>query len=613
MPDRAQLRSGLSKCLLPAAVLALAGLAALLIGLQPGRSANPADSEPTTGAKQAAWPMLGCTPQRNMINILDKNIPADWTVEKRDQAGKIVQKGANIKWVAALGSRAYGGPVISGGKIFVGTNNHAPRNPNITGDKGVIMCFRESDGQFLWQIIHDKLPSGQVNDWPTEGIASHPVIDAISPPPLPDPKKVAEAGRWIKDLDSDHFVIRQKANDELEKLGGAASPALRERLKNKPTLDVRTRVENLLHRLDPLDQLDPGDWPRTVIYYVSNRCEIVCASTTDGKIIWQLDMMKGLSVFPHNLAACSPLIAGDTLFVVTGNGVDEGHVDIPSPEAPSFVAVDKNTGKLKWKDSSPGKNIMHSQWSNPAYGVINGKPQVVFPGGDGWLYSFEPETGKLIWKFDANPKDAKYELGGRGTKSDFIATPVIVDNKVIIGTGQDPEHYEGLGHLWCIDMTKAGDVSPELVIDAKAKPPKTKKNPNSAVVWHYGGPTTEEDAEKFQRDYYFGRTLSTVAVHGGLVYAAELAGYLHCLDAKTGKPHWVYDLKAAVWGHPSWIDGKVYIATEEGDVWIFRHGAICDVVRKVEIGESIRTTTPIAVNGVLYVMTESHLYAIAGK
>src|SRR5262249_9175073 len=159
------------------------------------------------------------------------------------------------------------------------------------------------------------------------------------------------------------------------------------------------------------------------------------------------------------------------------------------------------------------------QWSNPAYGVVNGKPQVVFPGGDGWIYSFDPESGKLIWKFDCNPKDAKYELGGKGTRSDFIATPVIYKNQVYIGTGQDPEHEDGVGHLWCIDMTKEGDVSPTLVTDAKVWPPKTKPNPNSAMVWHYGGPA---DPKKTGRNYYFGRTMSTCAIHDDLVYAGEL-------------------------------------------------------------------------------------------
>src|SRR5262249_46858058 len=152
-----------------------------------------------------------------------------------------------------------------------------------------------------------------------------------------------------------------------------------------------------------------------------------------------------------------------------------------------------------------------------------------------WLRAFEPQTGKLIWEFDCNPKNSKYELGGKGTRSDFIATPVVHDEKVYIGLGQDPEHLEGVGHFWCIDMTKTGDVSPELVTDAKPAPPKTKPNPNSAAVWHYGGPAKGENAN---RDYVFGRTMSTCSVHDGLVYIAELAGYVHCLDVKTGQPKW---------------------------------------------------------------------------
>lgn len=506
---------------------------------------------PAKSAAQAAPPVEGCpmfggTLARNMVNTTDKSIPGDFAIEKKDRAGKITEKAKHIKWVADLGSRAYGGPVIAGGQVYVGTNNHAPRDPKITGDKGVVMCFAEKDGKFLWQIVRDKLPSGQVHDWPSEGICSTPAVD--------------------------------------------------------------------------------GDR----VYFVTNRCEVMCANTKDGKILWNVEMMKDFNVFPHNMSACSPLVAGNLVFAVTANGVDEGHINIPSPEAPSFIALDKMTGKLKWKSAAPGKHIMHGQWSNPTYGVINGKPQVIFPGGDGWLYAYEPETGKEIWRFDANPKDAKYELGGRGAKSDFIATPVIVDNKLVIGTGQDPEHYEGVGHLWCIDLTKAGDISPEVVEDAKADPPKAKKNPNSAVVWHYGGPTTPEDREKLQRDYYFGRTMSTVSVHDGLVYAGELAGYVHCLDFKTGKPYWVFDLKAAIWGSTYWVDNKVFIATEEGDVWVFDHskdkytlvkvkdqdGKEKEVhknqPKKIEIGQPVRST-PVVANGVLYVMSESHLYAISGK
>jgi outer membrane protein assembly factor BamB len=517
-----------------------------------GGRAAPADA-----AKGESWNMFGGTLERNMVNTFEKNVPIEWNVETKQ----------NIKWSAELGSRAYGGPVVHGGKVFVGTNNEGPRNPKIKGDKGIVMCFNENDGKFLWQAVHDKLPSGMVNDWPREGICSTPF---------------AEGNR---------------------------------------------------------------------IYYVNNRCELICADTEgflDGKndgvqdekykdpidadIIWRLDMMKELDVFPHNLATSSPLIAGDLIFIMTSNGVDEGHINVPSPKAPSFIAVNKKTGKVIWKDNSPskkladglanaadqdafllklmdrGEKILHGQWSNAAYGVINGKPQVVFPGGDGWVYALEPETGKHIWKFDCNPKTAHYVLGGRGTRNEIIGTPVIHNNKVYVGVGQDPEHGEGMGHLWCIDMTKTGDISPDLVVDENATPLTTTPNKNSGMIWHFGGPTNGAGT----RDFYFGRTMSTCAIHDGLLYVAELGGYLQCLDANTGKQVWEYDLKSAVWGSPAWIDGKIYIGTDDGDIHILQAGREKKLIGIREMKHGVKST-PVAVNGTLYIMTETTLWAIGNK
>lgn len=517
---------------------------------------NAAEKEkPSAGSNSThSWPMFGGAVERNMINLAEKNLPEEWEVRKSETK-------KNLKWVAKLGSKAYGGPTIANGKIYVGTNNDAPRNkrdvdPNrinpatkqhVAADKGILMCFDEASGKFLWQHVNDKLPSGQVHDYPREGVCSTPVVEG--------------------------------------------------------------------NRL----------------WYVSNRCEVVCLDTdglangnqgvqdepykedTDADVIWRYDMMKELNVFPHNLAACSPLLVGDIVYLVTANGVDEGHINIPSPDAPSFIALDKKTGKLVWKSSAPGKNIMHGQWANPTYAEIGGQPQVIFPGGDGWLHAFEPKTGKPLWKFDCNPKKVpKYELGGKGQRSDFIATPVVYEGKIYIGTGQDPEHYEGVGHLYCIDPAgKTGDISPELVTKENDDPTKriTKPNPNSGQVWHYGGIDNNPNAK---RDYFFGRTMSTCAIHDGIVYAAELAGYLHCLDAKTGKVYWETDLKGAIWGSPYLADDKVYIGTEDGDMFIFAHGKEKKQIAKIEMEEPIRST-PVAVNGVLYIMTEANLYAIEKK
>ena len=378
------------------------------------------------------------------------------------------------------------------------------------------------------------------------------------------------------------------------------------------------------------------------IWYVSNRCEVVCATTEglaagnvgpfkaeqyrsniDGDVVWMLDMMKDLGVQPHNLAVCSPLIVGDTLFVLTGNGVDEGHINIPAPNAPSFLAIHKTTGQVLWSSNLPGRKIMHAQWSNPVYAAPAGKPQIIFPGGDGWLYSFHPANGELIWKFDCNPRGAVYRLGGRGTRSEIVATPVVWENKLYIGVGQDPEHKKGVGHLWCIDITKSPknkdkDLSPwsDPKDEAPNKiDPKDRRNKDSGLVWHYGGKNPEEEG----REYLFCRTLSTCAVHDGLCFAADFDGVVYCFDVRTGKKYWEHQMGTDettfdAWSSPYIVDGKVYLGNEDGVMYIFAASKNLKVLKKVQMRGKIRSTA-VACNGVLYVITENpcKLWAIKAK
>ena len=309
--------------------------------------------------------------------------------------------------------------------------------------------------------------------------------------------------------------------------------------------------------------------------------------------VWRFDMMDQLRVSQHNMCSCSVTAVGDILFVNTSNGVDESHINIPSPDAPSFIAMNKNTGEVLWTDNSPGENILHGQWSSPTAGVLGGVPQVIFGGGDGWVYSFRADKGqgrqtRIAVEIRCQPEGIQVDLGGAGTRNNIIATPVIYDGLVYVAVGQDPEHGEGIGHLWCIDPTKRGDVSPTLAVKADDKSTIVPHRRLQAVIPEQGE-TTMPNPEfgrrlgirqfdqngdgqiDFEEEMH--RSCGTVAIKNDLLFISDFSGLFHCLDAKTGKVHWTYDMLAAAWGSPMIVDGHVYIGDEDGDICVFNLSA----------------------------------------
>ncbi len=321
------------------------------------------------------------------------------------------------------------------------------------------------------------------------------------------------------------------------------------------------------------------------VYYVSNRCELVCADVEgandgkgNGKILWKLDMIKDLGVFPHNMAASSPTVDGNLVYVITGNGVDESHIVIPAPDAPSFIAVNKMTGEVVWDKVGPGDKILHGQWSSPTIGVIGGVKQVVFAGGDGRLYAYEAESGKgnELWNFQCNPEGTVYKLGGLGTRNELLATPVIYKDRVYIAMGQDPEHGPGRGHMYAVDATKRGDIS------------------KTGAVWH-----NDE----------VNRGLATVSIYDNILYHCDLSGNFRAIDPETGKVLWKHDMGSAVWASPYYVDGKILMGDEDGHVVIFAPGKEKKILNTMDMGGSVYTT-PVAANGVLYISTREKIYAI---
>lgn len=361
------------------------------------------------------------------------------------------------------------------------------------------------------------------------------------------------------------------------------------------------------------------------LWFTSNLGEVVCLDIAplhkgqgQPRIVWKLDMVNELGVrvrpvSPMNIAVLTCSIGASwqgRLYVTTGNGVAEEEKAVPAPRAPSLICLDKNTGKVLWSDSSPGKNILRSQRSSPLVAEVNGRAQILAAQGDGWLRSFDARSGELLWKFDLNPKGAKPFLpGGRGERCFPIATPVLYDNKVYIAIGRDPDDGYGVGHMWCIEITKTPknkdkDLSP---INDNFDP-KAEVNKDSALIWHRGGPVVPAP-KKGESEFFFGRTMSTVAIHEGLVLAAEISGYVQCLDARTGQHYWTYDAQANICSSPLIADGKVYIGSDDGIVHVLALSHQRKLLARNDMEESVNAPAVFA-NGVLYVVADWKLYAI---
>ena len=511
------------------------------------------------------WTQLGGSPSRNGV-AKTTGLPIEWNlgaIDRETWDWKGGPQAKNVLWVAKLGTQSYGSPVVTDKYVFCGTNNgnaYIKRFPK-EHDLGCLLCFSRKDGQFLWQYAAPVLPDSNQN-WPEQGLCSTPLVEG-------DRLWIVSNRGCVVCLDVEGF--RDNEND-----GPVAN-------------ESSTQIN-------------------------------------DADVVWEYDMINQLGITPRYMTSSSVTSAGDLLFVLTSHGTnDKGQVI--RPEAPSFLALNKHTGKLLWSDNSPGDRIMEGQWSSPAYAILDGVPQVIFGGGDGWVYSFRAEetaTGRpeLLWKFDANPKNTRYQEAGMGDRNYLVAAPVVAEGRVYIVTGRDPQWGEGPADLWCIDPTKRGDVSAELVVDSNQRPVPPRRtfavdetagerviqNPNSAVIWHYRGEDINKDG-KLDFEEEFHRTIGMPAIADGLLIVGDLSGVVHCLDAVTGKALWTYDMMASIWGSPLIADGKIYIGDEDGDVAVFALSRERQLLAENAVGSSVYTA-PAAADGVLYIASQRHLIAI---
>lgn len=358
------------------------------------------------------------------------------------------------------------------------------------------------------------------------------------------------------------------------------------------------------------------------IYLITNRCEVICLDldgqkngndgpfvdewkymthtedsapldSTNADILWVTNLIDSLGVHPHDAVHGSVLVRDQFLYVCTSNGVDAAHRYIPALEAPGLAALEKTTGKIVAVDGeNMGPRTVHCTWSSPSYGVVNGQGLICFGGGDGVVYGFKPadpsQSGgpsilKRVFRFDCDPLGPKedvhrYKGNLKTSPSNITGMPVFVDGRVYVAAGGDLWHGKNEAWLKCIDAGQTGTTTA------------------TAQVWSY----------PLER-----HCMSTPAVTNDLVFIGDCGHHIHCIDRKTGQGVWKIDAEGEIWGSPLVADGKVYIGTHAGQLWVLKAGRELEVISQIDLQAPIQGT-PIAANGVLFVAAMNRLVA-AGK
>jgi outer membrane protein assembly factor BamB/HEAT repeat protein len=431
--------------------------------------------------------------------------PEDWDIET----------GRNIVWSVGLGNETFGRPVVSGGVVYVGTDNRRKLNQACEDECGVLLAFRAADGGFLWQDAAPRVNRG-TRDFLLPSTTGGPHVEG-------DRLYYVTAECQLRSLDTQGF--RDGEND---------GP-----FQNEPSRDERA-----------------------------------------ADIVWELDMGGRLGVFPHEASNSDVVAIGDLLIVATSNGRNEGHTRVPSPRAPSVIAVDKHSGDVVWRAVGPGANVLHGQWSSPAIADVNGRPQVLFGGGDGWLRAYDASSGRELWRFDGNPPEAKWlPRPGVFSRSSIVATPVHGDGRVFIAMGQDPSHGNGPSVLHAVSPNGQGDVT------------------NTRRLWSYRG---------------IGRVVGTPVLKDGLLYVGDLGGVVHCLDAATGAVVWTHQTEAPVWGCLLATHDRLYVGNTDGVLHVLRTGRRKKALARIEMDAPLYSRPALA-GDALYLATAGRLYVIKAR
>ncbi|MGH9329666.1 MAG: PQQ-binding-like beta-propeller repeat protein, partial [Vicinamibacterales bacterium] len=232
-------------------------------------------------------------------------------------------------------------------------------------------------------------------------------------------------------------------------------------------------------------------------------------------------------------------------------------------EGSFLMALDLQTGRTLWK----AERTELPSWGTPTVYTAGTRPELV-TNASNFIRGYDPETGKELWR-----------LGGSSKIT--APTPIFTKDLMIVASGRAPERP-----IFAIRPGGEGDLTLG-----------EGRSSSAAIAWSKRGR---------------GTYMPTPIIYQGHLYVLANQGLLDCYELATGReiyreriPHHGSGFSAS----PVASDGRLFLPSEDGDIFVIRTGPTFELVATNATGELLMATPAIAYR-TLFVRTERHVVAI---
>jgi outer membrane protein assembly factor BamB len=303
------------------------------------------------------------------------------------------------------------------------------------------------------------------------------------------------------------------------------------------------------------------------------------AFSPDGKLLWERGLIEDFgAITTHGGRAPSPVVDGDLVIVNT-------LISAWGPIARGgnrYFAFDKKSGQTVWV-SSPQQRHWDTNYSTPIVATVNGVRLAIVGGTDGVYHALKVSTGEPVWRFDVSKRAINNSM-------------LMVGNDVVATHSEENFDTNEMGLVTRFDATLRGDIKKE-----QAK-------------WFVHGPQ-------------IGFPTPVADEKAGVLYAVDNGAVLMAIGLDNGQRIWSRNLGTIQKGSPVLADGKLYVGTENGKLYILQPSPegvkILDEdtlpisqqegTGGAEPGPEPIVASPVIANGRVYVASMDALYAIGPK